>query len=159
MGPIYWECKDAFVLQLPAAPYAAWPCLCLLSCDSAYSDKMLNTPAKSSGEQSFLAYNTYFGAITYKRKKINVLHNEHFPLISETIQRFLQARYVDRDIQCSLGKKSSSSESEGKGSLLEYLQKEVLPTQVTKCAFHSAIWYCTAWKKHWTQSIENMPMF
>lgn len=46
----------------------------------------------------FLAYNTYFGAITYKRKKINVLHDEHFPLISETIQGFLQAHYIDRDV-------------------------------------------------------------
>lgn len=92
----------------------------------------------------FRAYNTYFGAITYTRKKINDLHNEHFPLISETIQGFLQARYVDRDVQCSVGKKSSSSENEGMGSLLEYLQKEVLPTQVTKCAFHSVIWHCTA---------------
>lgn len=51
MGPIYWECKEAFVLQLPAALHVSWPCPCVLSCDFAYSDKMLNAPAESSGEQ------------------------------------------------------------------------------------------------------------
>lgn len=40
---------------------------------------------------SFLPDNTDFGAVTYKRKKINVLQSEHFPMTCQTIQGFLQA--------------------------------------------------------------------
>lgn len=39
----------------------------------------------------FLPDNTDFGAVTYKRKKINVLQSEHFPSTCQTIQGFLQA--------------------------------------------------------------------
>lgn len=39
----------------------------------------------------FLPDNTDFGAVSYKRKKINVLHSEHFPTTHQAIQGFLQA--------------------------------------------------------------------
>lgn len=87
----------------------------------------------------FLPDNTDFGAVTYKREKINALHSEHFPTTCQTTQGFLH-----RDVQSNLDTRGSSSLQ---GSCLGY------PHRSPKCLLQ--------WdrEQHWNKAERIYPWF